>query len=176
MFSFAGRSASRFRRTFKHNGKEGSLIRSQLADCIIGISILLICAVCPATGQLPPMGTPMPAQTTSVPQDIKAPQREPIHIAGTDAESRLIHKVEPVYPQLALKVRVEGKAKLAVTINEEGFVYDVRVVSGHMMLKAAAIDAVKQWQFSPTLLNGVPVPIVTTVTVIFIIKQAGWLP
>jgi hypothetical protein len=55
-------------------------------------------------------------------------------------------------------------------VNEEGFVSDVQVVMGHPILSDAAIAAVKQWQYSPTLLNGEPVPVIATVTVVFAIK------
>jgi periplasmic protein TonB len=52
----------------------------------------------------------------------------------------------------------------------EGFVTDAQVVSGHPILNEAAIDAVRQWQYSPTLLNGAPVPVLATVTIIFNLK------
>jgi protein TonB len=91
-------------------------------------------------------------------------------VDGDVAESKLIRKVEPVYPDLALRARVQGKVILEVTINEEGFVDDVRVVSGHPLLNEAAIDAVKQWQYSTTLMNGSPVPVIARATVIFNLK------
>jgi len=86
-------------------------------------------------------------------------------------ESKLIHRVEPIYPEQALRERLQGIVRLMITINEDGYVYELRTTEGNNpILEAAAIDAVKQWQYSPTLLNGVPVAAQTTVTVIFNVK------
>jgi TonB family protein len=82
-------------------------------------------------------------------------------------ESKLIHKVEPIYREQALKARLSGNVVLEVTVNEEGLVSRIQVVSGHPILREAAIEAVKQWQYSPTLLNGEPFPVIATVTIIF---------
>jgi len=94
-------------------------------------------------------------------------QREPLRIGGKIMESKLIHKVNPVYPEQAQKIRLSGNVMLEVTVNEDGFVSDVRVISGHPLLREAAIEAVKQWQYRPTLLNGKAVPIIATITVVF---------
>lgn len=100
---------------------------------------------------------------------VAPPQRDPIKVGGNVQESKLIHKVEPIYPEQALKARISGTVILLITVNEAGFVSDVQVTSGHPMLNEAAITAVKQWQYSPTLLNGEPVPVIATVTVVFAI-------
>jgi protein TonB len=63
--------------------------------------------------------------------------------------------------------RVSGSVILQVTVNEEGDVVDVRVLRGHPLLNDACIHAVRQWKYSPTLLNGEPVPVSATVTVFF---------
>ncbi|RPJ55315.1 MAG: energy transducer TonB [Acidobacteria bacterium] len=81
--------------------------------------------------------------------------------------SRLIYRVEPVYPPLAMKARVEGVVMLQVTVNEMGVVESVEVASGHPLLVKAAVDAVSQWRYKPTILNGEPVPVKATVTVNF---------
>jgi protein TonB len=78
--------------------------------------------------------------------------------------------VEPVYPELAKRARVQGRVILVVTVDEEGNVSDIRVSSGHPLLDEAALTAVRQWKYSPTLLNGEPVPVIATVTVIFNLK------
>jgi protein TonB len=75
--------------------------------------------------------------------------------------------VDPIYPELAKRARVESMVILEVNVDEEGNVANVRVVRGHPLLDAAATEAVKQWKYSPTLLNGEPVPVIATVTVIF---------
>ena len=59
---------------------------------------------------------------------------------------------------------------LVVTVDEEGSVSEIKVTNGHPLLDEAAISAVKQWKYSPTLLNGEPVPVIATVTVIFNLK------
>jgi protein TonB len=59
---------------------------------------------------------------------------------------------------------------LQVTVNEQGLVSQVKLIRGHPMLNQAAIDAVSQWRYSPTLLNGEPVPVIATVTVNFVLR------
>jgi protein TonB len=78
-----------------------------------------------------------------------------------------MRKVEPEYPQLARMARVSGTVILQVTVSEEGDVTDVRVLRGHPLLNDASVNAVRQWKYSPTLLNGEPVPVSATVTVFF---------
>ena len=80
---------------------------------------------------------------------------------------RLVNKVEPVYPQLARNTRVQGQVVLTAIISKDGTIQDLRVLSGHPMLVQAALDAVRQWRYKPYLLNGEPVEVETTVTVIF---------
>ena len=75
--------------------------------------------------------------------------------------------VAPVYPDIAKQARVQGIVILECTISPQGTVTDVKVLRGIPLLDQAGIDAVKQWQYTPTLLNGVPVPVIMTVTVNF---------
>ena len=111
-----------------------------------------------------------PKEEAGASTQVAPPQRDPIRVGGNVQESKLIHRVEPIYPEQALKARISGTVILLITVNEAGFVSDVQVASGHSMLNEAAITAVKQWQYSPTFLNGEPVPVIATVTVIFAIK------
>jgi protein TonB len=78
-----------------------------------------------------------------------------------------IRHVAPVYPKIALDARVADVVILEAVIAEDGAVGAVKVLRGHPLLNQAAIDAVRQWRFTPTLLNGQPVPVVMTVTVAF---------
>jgi TonB family protein len=149
--------------------KEVSMSRSRLAVSIISLSILLIGTVRLAAGWFPLTGSPVSAQEQRSDSQVKAPQRAPIRVGGNVMESKLIYKVDPIYPEQALKARISGKVVLAVTVNEEGFVSDVRVSSGHPFLVEPAVTAVGQWQYSPTLLNGEAVSVMTTVTVVFAI-------
>ena len=78
----------------------------------------------------------------------------------------------PQYPQLAREARIEGVVILQVQISKEGTISEVRVISSsHPMLLTGVVDAVRQWVYKPTLLNGVPVEVVTTVTVSFSLTQ-----
>jgi protein TonB len=76
-------------------------------------------------------------------------------------------KVAPVYSPTALQLRKEGPVELTATINKEGAVTGVRVLSGDLMLAKSAVEAVKQWKYRPYLLNGEPVEIETQITVNF---------
>jgi protein TonB len=93
--------------------------------------------------------------------------RTPTRLGGVVLESKVVHRVQPEYPPLARTARVSGVVILDVTVNDEGEVSEIRVLSGHPLLQQAALDAVRQWKYSPTLLNGEPVPVQGTVTVIF---------
>ena len=75
--------------------------------------------------------------------------------------------VAPVYPAIAQSARVAGDVVIEATIDEEGKVADARVVKSVPLLDQAALDAVRQWEYRPSLLNGVPTPVVVTVTVRF---------
>jgi protein TonB len=108
----------------------------------------------------PPAPLPPPPPPPTV--DIK-PQR----IGGNVQESRLIHQVKPAYPPLAKQARVQGAVVLEAVINKEGTIQSLRVVTGHPLLTGAALDAVQQWRYRPTLLNGEPVEVITTITVTF---------
>ncbi len=114
----------------------------------------------------PPVATAAP-----LPPPPKPPaRREPIRRGGDVLASKLMKRVEPVYPPLAKMARVSGTVILQVTVDEEGNVTDVRVLSGHPLLDEEAVRAVQQWKYSPTFLNGEPVPVTATVTVIFSLK------
>ena len=73
----------------------------------------------------------------------------------------------PVYPAIARAAHLEGVVILEAVIREDGRVRDVRVLRSIPLLDAAAVEAVRQWRFTPTLLNGEPVPVVMTITVAF---------
>lgn len=95
------------------------------------------------------------------------PQQRVIRIGGNIRPPQKIADVAPTYPPIALASRVEGVVILEAVIAEDGSVRDVRVLRSIPLLDAAAMEAVRQWRFTPTLLNGEPVPIVMTVTVAF---------
>jgi len=90
-----------------------------------------------------------------------------VRVGGTVQESKLIRKVLPIYPEIFTRARISGEVFLEVIIDEEGNVSDVKVLRGHILLAEEAVRAVRQWKYSPTLLNGEPVPVASNVTVIF---------
>jgi periplasmic protein TonB len=95
------------------------------------------------------------------------PPRRLLRIGGNIRAPQKIVDVAPIYPPLALAAGVEGVVILEAVIAEDGSVRDVRVLRSIPLLDASAVEAVRQWHFTPTLLNGEPVPVVMTVTVAF---------
>lgn len=97
------------------------------------------------------------------------PQRVPV--TSTIQAARLISRVQPIYPPLARQSRIEGSVVLHAVINKDGEVSELQVLSGHPLLVRAALDAVRQWRYSPTLLSGQPMEVETTITVSFVLAQ-----
>jgi TonB family protein len=95
----------------------------------------------------------------------------PVRVGGAIQAPVQLRKVNPVYPPIAQSARVQGVVILELTLDAQGFVTDARILRSIPLLDQAAIDAVRQWQYVPTLLNGVPVPIVMTATVQFTLDQ-----
>ena len=91
----------------------------------------------------------------------------PIRVGGNIAPPTKVRDVKPVYPPEALSARVSGVVILEATIDREGKVRDARVLQSVPPLDTAAIEAVRQWEFTPTLLNGVPKPVIMTLTINF---------
>jgi protein TonB len=82
-------------------------------------------------------------------------------------EGSLIRRVQPVYPPLARSTRVQGSVVLSALISKAGTMENLRVLSGHPMLVAAAIEAVRQWRYRPYILNAEPIEVETRITVSF---------
>jgi len=122
-----------------------------------------------------PPPPPTPLQTTGVfgASRDAAPSSGPsrIRVGGNVQQANLISKVIPMYPADAKEARIQGVVHLAVIIGRDGTVQNIEVVSGHPLLVQAAMDAVKQWRYKPTLLNGNPVEVVTQVDVNFTLSQ-----
>ena len=92
-------------------------------------------------------------------------------VGGAVQAAKLINKVQPVYPPLARQTRISGTVKLHAIIGKAGNVEQLQVVSGHPLLVQSALDAVRQWRYQPTLLNGDPVEVDTEIDVIFSLAQ-----
>jgi len=92
---------------------------------------------------------------------------EAVRIGGSIPEPRKLRNVNPVYPPEAIQARVQGVVVLECTISPTGQVVKTRVLRSIPLLSEAAVAAVRQWEYTPTLLNGVAVPVIMTVTVNF---------
>jgi protein TonB len=114
-------------------------------------------------GAPPPPPPPPPAK--------KAAPVGPQRIGGQVMEANLIRRVQPVYPPLAKSARVQGTVEFTATISKEGNIENLQLVRGHPLLVAAARDAVLQWKYRPTLLNGQPVEVITDIIVNFTLSQ-----
>ena len=90
-----------------------------------------------------------------------------IRVGGSVQKARLAKRVSPRYPPLARQARIQGTVKLTAIIARDGSVEKLEVGSGHPLLVPSAIEAVRQWRYKPTLLNGVAVEVVTQIDVIF---------
>ena len=77
----------------------------------------------------------------------------------------------PLYPPLAKQARIQGVVRFTAIIGKDGNIQNLQLVSGHPLLVEAAKQAVSQWQYKPTLLNGDPVEVVTTIEVNFTLSQ-----
>ena len=133
----------------------------------------------PAGGPVPPGvlpegpgGVPGGLIGGGPPPEIPAPPppakpREPMRVGGDIRQPEKVRHVAPVYPQIAQSNGVQGTVILDAVIGENGRVREVRILRSIPLLDRAAMDAVRQWQFTPALLNNVPVPVVMTVTVTF---------
>lgn len=93
----------------------------------------------------------------------------PVRVGGNIKTPTKIRDVRPVYPPEAHAAGISGMVILEVVIDASGNVENAKVLRSIPMLDQAATDAVKQWQFEPTHLNGAPVPVIMTVTVNFTI-------
>jgi TonB family protein len=98
-----------------------------------------------------------------------APQR--IRVGARVQEVNLIRKVDPIYPPLAFQARIQGTVRFTAIIGRDGRIQNLQLLSGHPLLVQAAREAVNQWEYKPTLLNGSPVEVVTQVDVNFTLSQ-----
>jgi protein TonB len=95
------------------------------------------------------------------------PEKQTVKVSEGVEQAQLITRIEPPYPVLAKETRTQGTVFLHAIISREGRITSLEVVSGHPLLVRAALDAVRQWRYRPTLLNGEPVEVETSITVIF---------
>ena len=94
----------------------------------------------------------------------------PVRVGGQIKQPSKVKDVKPVYPAIAQSARVQGVVIIEATIGPNGKVQEAKVLRSIPLLDASALDAVRQWEFTPTLLNNVPVPVIMTVTVNFTLQ------
>ncbi|MCC6861655.1 MAG: energy transducer TonB [Bryobacterales bacterium] len=111
---------------------------------------------------------PPPPVKVEAPKPV-APQR--IRVGGNVQQARLVRQPRPVYPPLAKQARIQGTVRFTAIIATNGTIQSLQVVSGHPLLVPSAMEAVKQWVYQPTLLNGEPVEVVTQIDVNFTLSQ-----
>lgn len=95
------------------------------------------------------------------------PPTRPIRRSESLEAALLIHRIDPIYPVLAVQIRLEGTVQLHAIIGRDGEVRSLEVLSGHPLFLQSALDAVRQWRYRPSLLNGEAVEVETSITVIY---------
>jgi TonB family protein len=111
---------------------------------------------------------PPPAAPAPAPPAASAPAESKPRSGGQIQQAVLIYRKDAEYPKIAKQTGAKGTVTLNATIGKDGNVKSVKVISGHPMLAGAAAEAVKQWRYRPTLLNGQPVEAETQVLVNFV--------
>jgi protein TonB len=101
------------------------------------------------------------------PQRFKPAQPLRVRVGGNVIPPNLIYQPKPEYPELAKLTRTEGAVELEAVIGKDGTIDELKVLRGHPLLVRAALEAVRQWRYQPTLLNGEPIEVVTEITVNF---------
>jgi len=104
---------------------------------------------------------------SNLPPPPKAATPQRIRVGGNVQQARMIHMVQPVYPTIAKQAHIQGTVVLHAIIAKDGTVQELQLNGGPPLLVRAAMDAVKQWRYQPTMLNGEPVEVDTTISVIF---------
>jgi len=111
------------------------------------------------------------APPAPAPRRREVSQSQAIRVGGQVLEARLIRRVLPEYPPMARNMRISGKVHLMCVVGTDGTVRDLRLVDGHPLLAQAALNAVRQWVYTPTKLNGEPVEVIAPVEVNFTLSQ-----
>jgi protein TonB len=121
-------------------------------------------------GAVPSMAPPPPPPPpAAAPKKVETLQR--IRVGGAVQAAAIIKKTQPVYPALAKSARVSGVVHLAAVISKDGTIQELHSLGGPALLIQAAMDAVKTWVYHPTMLNGEPVQVETTIDVNFTLNQ-----
>jgi TonB family protein len=144
-------------------------------------SLVLVLGILSVTGTVAvkafplesPQGLTAPGNGIEQTSETVASSTQPVALSPEELSQRLLHQVSPSYPPQAKDLRIQGEVFLEVTVNANGDVDNIRVVNGHALLVLSALDAVKQWKYSPYLKDGVAVPVISAVSVNFTLAGAS---
>jgi len=142
----------------------GVAMASSRIALVVMIPLLMATVAFSQDEQQAPASTQSPASYSSQPD---APAAKPVRVPGNVASAMLIHQVTPEYPAAAKEQHIEGTIVLHALIGKDGTLQALKYVSGAPALMQSAMDAVKQWVYKPTLLNGEPVEVDTTISVLY---------
>jgi TonB family protein len=116
------------------------------------------------------VAAPRTTATTFPTPDVPVPPGA-IRVGGNTQQAKLISQAKPVYPSLAKQAHISGVVRLSALIGKDGGVKNLTLLSGHPLLIEAAMDAVREWRYETTLLNGAPVEVLTQIDVNFTLSQ-----
>lgn len=119
-------------------------------------------------GSVPSAAPPPPPPVKEAPKAVTPKQ---IRVGGQVQAAKLVRQPKPIYPPLAKQARIQGTVRFNAVIGKDGSIQNLQLVTGHPLLVPSAQEAVRQWQYQPTLLNGEPVEVVTTIDVNFTLSQ-----
>ena len=123
-----------------------------------------------------PEGKPIPGAPPTIGTRIETPPppppaRERLRVSEAVIAARLIRRVQPVYPTLAVQIRREGRVELHAIISTDGSIESLEVIAGDPVFIQSALSAVREWRYQPTLLNGQPIEVDTHITVIYTLSH-----
>lgn len=104
---------------------------------------------------------------SAAPAIVAKPGLQIIRVSQGVSNGLLIKRVQPIYPPLAMQMRVEGAVELEATVSKDGSTSNIKVLKGDPMLTQAAVDAVRRWKYKPYFLDGQPVELQTQITINF---------
>jgi len=110
-------------------------------------------------------GPARPVEETRQPQ-----QKRRISLGQIDP-AKLINRIEPIYPKLAMQIGRQGRVEMHAIIATDGTIQSLEVISGDPLLIPSALDAVRQWRYRPTYLNNIPVEVDTHITVVYTLNR-----
>jgi len=115
----------------------------------------------------PAVGLPVPPAVILPPPKKDAPVEQQVRVESNIVAANLIKKVIPIYPQIARSAHIQGTVRFTAYIGKDGRILNLKFTSGPPVLVEPASTAVKQWVYRPTLLNGMPVEVITQIDVNF---------